>query len=131
MIGGVLGMGRRIAESRMTDTCKVTRVIRGAMNDATGKHAVTVTEVYSGPCRVKHPTTVAKDVEAGSQLLAVGSLEVHVPVGTAVFAADDLVEITGSVSRADQVGRKFTVLSPFDGTQTTALRYRVETSDGR
>jgi hypothetical protein len=101
------------------------------LNEATGEHAKTVTTVYSGPCRVKHPTTGAKDVEAGSQLLALGSLEVHVPVGTAVFAADDVVEITASLSRSDQVGRMFIVSAPFDGSQTTALRYRVEAADGR
>lgn len=131
MIGGVLGMGRRMAESRMTDTCKVTRISRGVLNESTGKHPETVTQVYTGPCRVKYSSMTPKDIEAGSQLLVLGTPEVHVPAGTAGFLPDDLVEITGSVTRADQVGRIFTVIAPFDGTQTTALRYRVEAADGR
>jgi hypothetical protein len=131
MIGGVLGMGRRMAESRMTDTCKVTRISRGVLNESTGKHPETITQVYTGPCRVKHSSMAPMDIEAGSQLLTLGTPEIHVPAGTATFHPDDQVEITWSGTRADQIGRLFKVIAPFDGTQTTALRYRVEADDGR
>ncbi len=131
MIGGVLDLGRRMAESRMLDTCKVTRVTRGAFNEATGKHSVTTTDVYTGPCRVKHPTTAAKPADAGSQLVVVSGLELHLPLTGSGVRAGDVVEITASQTRAEEVGRKFTVVAPFDGTQTTALRFRVEVADGR
>ncbi len=131
MIGGVLDLGRRMALSRMLDTCKVTRVTRGAFNEATGKHSVTTTDVYTGPCRVKHPTTAAKPADAGSQLVVVSGLELHLPLTAAGVQSGDAVEITASQTRAEEVGRKFTVVAPFDGTQTTALRFRVEVADGR
>lgn len=115
----------------MRDKCKVTRETRGAFNESTGEHAVTVTEVYVGKCRLKHPRMTAKDVEAGSQLLAVSSLEVQVPVSAAGFRAGDVVEMTSTPDRTAQAGRKFTVLAPFDGTQTTSLRYRIEAADER
>lgn len=131
MIGGVLGLGRRMAESRMTDTCKVVRAVQGAFNESTGKRQVTLTEVYSGPCRVKHPTTAAKPAEAGSQLLVMSALEVHLPVTATGVRAEDVVEITASATRAEQAGRRFKIVAPFDGSQTTALRFRVEVADGR
>lgn len=126
-----LADGRRMAESRMTDGCVVSRSGDRVWDDDAGEWTFPLVTVFSGPCRVKHPSTGARDVEAGSQLLVVGQLELHVPVGTPVFAADDVVVITASATRADQVGREFTVVSPFDGSQTTALRYRVESGDGR
>lgn len=131
MIGGVLAMGRRMAEARMLDTCKVTRTARGELDQQTGKHPVTVTEVYAGPCRVKHPTTAAKPGDAGSQLIVVTSLEVHLPATTSGVEAGDVVEITASATRPEQVGRSFKITGPFDGAQTTALRFRVEVADGR
>lgn len=115
----------------MTDTCTVTRAGTKTWDEAAGQYTSTTVQVYSGRCRIKHPSTVSRDVEAGSQLLTVGQLEVHVPVGTAVFAPDDVVTVSSSSTRADQVGRVFTVVAPFDGSQTTALRYRVEAADGR
>lgn len=130
MIGGVLGMGRGFAESRMTDTCLVTRDGDRVWDEASGQHTVTPVQVYSGVCRVKH-STGAVQADAGSQLVSVSQLELHVPVGVAVLAAGDRVTVTGSVGRPDQVGRVFLVVAPFDGSGTTALRYRVEVADGR
>lgn len=131
MIGGALGMGRRMAESRMTDTCTITRAGSPTWDESKGEYTSTAVSVYSGPCRVKHPSTVARDVDAGSQLLAVTQLELHLPVSAVGVRADDLVTITGSETRAEQSGRKFTVTAPFDGSQTTALRFRIEADDGR
>jgi len=131
MIGGVLSMGRRMAEARMLDACKVTRTAKGELDKQNGKHPATVTNVYEGPCRVKHPGTAAKPADAGSQLIVVSALELHLPVTAAGIQAGDVVEITASDTRAEQVGRKFTIVAPFDGSQTTALRFRVEVADGR
>jgi len=129
--GGALSMGRKLAESRMTDTCKITRAGSQVFNEATGEYTSSTVTVYSGPCRVRQPTSSARDVDAGSQLLAVGQLELHVPVSVAGVHADDAVEITKSATRTEQAGRKFTIIAPFDGSQTTALRFRVEAADGR
>ena len=127
-----LSSGRRMAESRMSDSCTVSRgpaEVLDPVTDAWVPNPAAL--VYSGKCRVKHPTTAGRDVDAGSQLLVVGELELHVPVGSAVFAPDDVVTITACPTRPDQVGRKFTVVSRFDGSQTTALRFRIESADSR
>lgn len=128
-----LESGRRMAVSRMTDTCTVTRGDGGEVLDpATDKWVpVPAVSVYSGVCRVKHATTGAAQVDAGSQLLAVSQLELHVPVSAVGIGVGDRVEITGSATRAEQVGRVFTVTAEFDGSQTTALRFRVEAADPR
>lgn len=131
ILGGTLTLGRRMAESRMTDTCTITRAGSPTWDESKGEYTSTPVQVYSGPCRIKHPTTTAKDVDAGSQLLAVSQLELHVPVTASGVMADDLVTITGSETRAEQSGRKFTIIAPFDGSQTTALRFRIEAADGR
>lgn len=132
MFGNALGMGRRMAESRMTDTISVSRGGGEWLNPETDEYEdVDPSDVYSGPARIRHGSGTPGDVEAGSQLLTVGALEVHVPVGSAVFQPDDLITVTACPTRPDQVGRKFIVVAPFDGSGTTAVRYRVEVFDGR
>lgn len=127
-----LVMARREAERAMRDSCKVTRTVKGStFNEATGSYPSTTTTVYEGKCRLKHPRMAAKDVEAGSQLLVMSALELQVPVAADSFHAGDAVEITGAPDRPAQAGRLFTIAAPFDGTQTTSLRYRVEAADGR
>lgn len=126
-----LNAGRRMAESRMTDECGVTRAGEKTWNETTGEYENTPTSVYSGKCRIRHSAPNGKDVDAAGRLLTISSLELHVPVGTAVFEPDDVVAITASGTRSDQVGRKFIVLAPFDGSQTTALRYKIEAYDER
>ena len=131
MIGGVLGMGRRMAESRMTDSCRVTREGPKVWDEDAGEYVQVPVLVFLGVCRVKHPTTSAKDADSGSQLLAVSSLEVHLPMAAEAVRVGDVVEITASETRAAMAGRRFKVAAPFDGSQTTALRFRVEVGDGR
>lgn len=128
----VLESGRRMAESRMTDSCKVFRLVKATVPDEeTGNYPVTEEVAYSGACRVKHPSTAGKDADAGSQLIVVSQVEVHLPVDAVGVLPGDTVEITASPTRPDQVGRRFTIDGPFDGSQTTALRYRIEVADGR
>lgn len=131
MIGGVLGMGRRMAESRMLDECTITRPGAKAWDEGLGEWITTQVVVYSGRCRIKHPSTVARDVEAGSQLLAVSFTEIHLPLTASGVMADDTVTVDASPTRVEQAGRQFIVTAPFDGSQSTALRFRVEAFDER
>ena len=131
MLGTALGMGRRMAESRMTDTISVTRPGEKTWDEGAGEYVSTPVDVYSGAARVRHDSGRPGDVEAGSQLLTLGSLEVHVPVGSASLQPDDQIMVTACPTRPDQVGRVFIVIAPFDGSQTTAVRYKVEVFDGR
>lgn len=122
---------RAEAESRMDDLIKVTRGVEKVWDEDSGQWETTEAVVYEGKARVKRPNDMSIDAEAGSQLITVGRPQVHVPVGSPVFAPNDQIEIMACLSRPDQVGRKFVVAAPFDGSQTTAVRYRVEVTDGR
>lgn len=131
MVGTALGMGRRLAESRMTDTISVTRAGEKVWDEDSGEYVSTPVAVYSGAARVRHDSGRPGDIEAGGQLLTLGSLEVHVPIGSATFQPDDQIAVTACPTRPDQVGREFIVVAPFDGSGTTAVRYRVEAFDAR
>lgn len=122
---------RAEAESRMDDQIKTTRDGEKVWDEADGKWVTSKVVIYEGKARIKRPNDISIDAEAGSQLITVGRPQVHVPVGSPVFAPADLIEVTACPSRADQVGRRFRVAAPFDGSQTTAVRYRVEVADGR
>ncbi len=119
------------AESRMNDRIKTTRAGDKVWDEENGEWVTSEVVIYEGKARIKRPNDLSTDAEAGSQLIAVGRLQVHVPVGSSPFAPDDLIEVTACVTRQDQVGRKFSVVAPFDGSQLTAVRYRVEVADGR
>lgn len=131
MIAGTLAIARRLTESRMTDTCKITRPGEKFWNETTGSYEQTPVTVYQGKCRVRHPSLQGEDVDAGSQLLTKVALEVHLPISVVGVLPSDTIVITKSGTRPEQVGRRFTVHSAFDGSQTTALRYRVEVADER
>lgn len=122
----------------MRDRCKVTRAAPGTLLDEiTGTYPNITTIVYggedgaTGKSRLKHPRMTAKEVDAAGQLLVATSLELQVPVDTADLKPGDLVEMTACPDRPNQIGRRFKIVGPFDGSQTTALRYRVEAFDGR
>lgn len=131
MIGGVLGMGRKMAESRMLDQCRVTRPGPKVWDEDAGQHVQVPALIYSGACRVKHPTTAAKPTEQGSQLLVESSIEVHIPIDSCPLMPGDTITVVGSETRPTQTARAFRVTAPFDGSQTTALRYRVVAADVR
>ena len=122
---------RAEAESRMTDSCAVTRPGPPVWNEATGEYTSTVVSVYSGKCRVKSPSMAGRDVDAGSRLVVVSQTEVHLPLSAVGVRAGDVVKVTACPTRPDQVGREFVLDAPFDGSQTTALRFRVSIADGR
>lgn len=127
-----LSSGRRMAESRMTDSCKVFRLERSpVLDEGSGTYPTVEVVVFEGKCRVKHPTVAGRDAISGSQLVVVSQVEVHLPLSAVGVLPADVVRVTECPTRPDQVGREFTIDGPFDGSQTTALRFRVGVSDGR
>ena len=107
---------RAEAESRMDDLIRTTRAGTKVWDEDSGAWVTAEVVVYEGKARIKRSNELSSDV---------------VPVGSPAFAPNDLIEIAACTSRPDQVGRVFVVSAPFDGSQTTAVRYRVEVADGR
>lgn len=125
-------MARREAESGMRDACKATVLVKSeVLDEDTGEYPMVPRTIYEGKARLKHPRSMAQAKDAGSQLVVMTSMEIQIPVDSDDLPAGCVVEITRCPDRPRQVGREFSVVGPFDGSQTTALRYRIEVSDER
>lgn len=125
MIGGVLGMGRRMAESRMTETVTVGRFERirppGSLDTV-----LTLTETfYSGPARVKFPSASASVKNPAGQQIAETNIVVSLPASSVPVPTGALVRVDSSASDAALGGRFFRVEGPAQAGQTTAHRYPV------
>ncbi len=126
-----LAAARAEVESRMLDACTITRPGEKVWDEELGQWVTSTFTAYEGKCRIRHRTVGDASVESGSQLLAVSETEIHLPALTVGVEVSDTVTITACPTRPAQVGRRFNVSWMMDGSQTTALRYRVEAADGR
>ena len=124
---GALSMGRGVAESLMTDTVRIFRRTLGSIGED-GNPTVTDTDVWEGPCRlVLRAGSSVRDVDAQSQLLAVQSPRLDVPIaGTGGVKNGDLFEITASDTDSSLVGLSGVVAGMFPQSYATARRLPVE-----
>lgn len=127
----MLKRGRKRAIERMDATCLITRPGPKTWDEDFGEHVYPPVTVYADICRLVDASTGGKKVAAGGQLLVVTSPELHLPADTVGVEVSDLVEITRCDSRPSIVGETYKIREPVDGTQVTALRYKVEAADGR
>ncbi len=82
------------AESLMVDTVRIRRRSGSPLPDpVTGQLVYTFTTVYEGKCRLVLRSGVVRDVDAQSQLLAVQTPELHVPVTVSGVLPNDEFEI--------------------------------------
>lgn len=128
---GALKMGRSVARAGMTDKCLVTRSGEKAWDESSGSYVEQTVTVWDDICQLKAPTVSGKQAESGSQLVVVSQVVVHLPVEADGVMPGDDVFIVSSLERPDLAGRLFKIGAPFDGSQVTALRYRIEVADGR
>lgn len=126
IIAGTLTLGRRWAETRMTDTCRITRTVKGVQNESTGKTGTTTETVYEGPCEFKADQVQATDREQSGQLLVTQDATLKLPIATstAVTKGHD-VEILTSATDPGLVGLRARVVGPFASAYTTARRFPV------
>ena len=125
MIGGVLGMGRRMAESRMTETVTVGRWENVRPPGQLDPVSTLVETYYAGPARVKFPSASASVKSPAGQQLAETNVVVSVPHGTVAFPTGAVVRVDSSSVDDGLVGRMFRVDGPAQSGQTTAHRYPV------
>jgi len=116
----------------MLDTCTIRRDAGTTWDENAGRETKNSMEIYgNGKCRIKAPSLAAQDIDAGSQLQVLSALELHLPLSAEDVRVGDIAEIIGSTTRVGQVGRFYRIAAPFDGSQTTALRFHVEVTDVR
>lgn len=122
----VLERGRSFAERRMTDTCRVTRHVDGAIDEATGKRITVAETVYEGPCTFKAAQVQASTAEQSGQQLVIQDATLKLPIATStdVTKGHD-VEILSSATDPGLVGTRARIVGPFASAYTTARRFPV------
>ncbi|MBB4072049.1 DUF6093 family protein [Canibacter oris] len=123
-----LNSGRRFAETRMLDTCEITRHSTvGSWDEEQGVYRPSSVRIYTGKCRLKQTANVNDISDAASKLTTIGVAELHLPVGAPRLRPLDTVTITAS-SDPTNIGEVFKVKTRFYGSQTTSVRYILETA---
>jgi hypothetical protein len=115
----------------MVDSCVITRSTLGALDEATGRHTLTVTTVYDGCCRVQVRGAVAAasgTVTVPAVVTTADVVEVHIPVCETDPLPGDLVTVTRSRDAA-AAGRTLAVTSV--PTKTFASSRRLLCEDAR
>ena len=118
---------RAQAESRMTDTVRITRPGESVFDNETGTYTPTVVVVYNGPGRLKLASTVVSDIDAGGQVLAAQRPRLDLPVAASGgVRVNDTATITASTNDPASVGVRLNIEGVFYQTDATARRFPVE-----
>lgn len=127
MIGGVLAMGRRQAESLMRDTCRITVKGPDVWDEATLTNTASTVTVYEGKCRLLYPYRAPTSASTPGQVESVQLARLSLPVSTSVGVREGaLVEYLTSASDPDLPGRRFRVSGNAHQSDATARRLPVE-----
>jgi hypothetical protein len=114
------------AESRMRDTCTITRPGAVVWNATTLQNDVTTVTVYSGPCRVKAAVMRDRVVTVADQSLVESQFILSLPIATSGgVATDDSVTITASAEDPATVGRMYRIIAGPAPSDATARRFPI------
>ena len=125
LLVGALSMGRRMAESRMTESVTVGRFEWVRPDGALDQVLTLVETFYAGPARVKYPSASASTKNPVGQQLVETSIVLSLPAAADVVPTGALCRVDSSGSDVALLGRKFRVDGPAQAGQTTAHRYPV------
>lgn len=117
--------GRRMAESRMSETVTVGRFERVRPPGSLDAVLTLVETFYEGKARVKFPSASAQVKNPAAQQVAETNIVVSLPSSSPVFPTGAFVRVDGSSADPGLVGRVFRVDGPPQLGQTTAHRYPV------
>ena len=125
LLNRALGMGRNLANARMTDAVSVGRYEDGT-DEVTGDPIrVLIESHYVGPARVKYQSLTAMTRVEASQVFVEQEPMLSVPTGT-VLADGDEVHVQASAVDPLLVGRVFYVHGAPQAGQTTSERYPLK-----
>lgn len=130
-VADALLRGRTLAESRMTDTCRVTKPGTGGrvLNPVTRKYEdPPPVTVYEGSCRLGSAGQLAgvSAAVSGEATWETQDAILHLPVaGSEGIESGQTVEYLTSPFDQALVGRKYGVVGPGDLSQGTARRLLV------
>ena len=128
----ILNRGRQLAESLMTDQCRVTHMGKPVTDPETGLVGPAANTVYEGRCKVQTSGGLAAEnteggiVEALGAVTPVWSMYVHFPYGTTGLLPGDVCEITEAAD-PNLKGRKLRLLNmQSKKSHATACRWNVK-----
>lgn len=128
----ILNRGRQLAESLMTDQCRVTHMGKPVTDPETGLVEPAANTVYEGKCKVQTSGGLAAEnteggiVEALGAVTPVWSMYVHFLYGTTGLLPGDVCEIT-EADDPNLKGRKLRLLNmQSEKTHSTACRWNVK-----
>ena len=125
LLNRALGMGRNLANVRMTETVTVGRYEDGT-DEVTGDPIRVLAEThYTGPARVKYQSLTAMTRVEASQVFVEQEPMLSVPTGT-VLADGDEVHVQASTVDPLLVGRILYVHGAPQSGQTTSERYPLK-----
>lgn len=122
--------GRRVAEARLTDGCRIRTGASGRQwNESTKDYddAPAATYSYTGPCLIKASGNTPRMVDAAGQTVILQQPEIHLPfLSSSEVRPGHVVEILASATDPGLPGREFRITGPFNQTYATARRFPVE-----
>jgi hypothetical protein len=118
--------GRRAAEAGMVDACTITREVGRTTDPDTGVTTKTLTQLYSGKCRVQQPGRMARPEQVGEAQVYQLLVDVQLPMSVTGLAVGDVVTITASSLDGDLVGRHFWLKDLAHKSHMTARRVGCE-----
>lgn len=122
LLRGTLSMGRRQAESRMTETVLVG-LFRDGTDPLTGDPTRTlVTARYEGKGRIRYGSGQVSNQVGPGQDVAMQEPTLSIPSGSPATFEGDEVLVTASTSDGALVGRVYRVQGQAQAGQVTALR---------
>lgn len=125
ILTGALSMGRRAAESRMTETVEVFERIESDDDDSLNP-TFTETVEWTGSARLSISGGSTTTKEQAGQIVLVTRRELHLPVSAPGFVPGRYARVTASTVDPSLVGRVVRITSRPAAGQTTAHRYEVE-----
>lgn len=124
---------RAYAESRMTDTIRITRPGKPAVDQVTGAETPTGEVLYEGPGKVQtsggmasQTTTASGDSSNAGGLVLEWSLYLHLPISATGLREKDVALVIASQD-PDLVGRTMRLVNmQSEKTMATARRWNVQ-----
>jgi hypothetical protein len=117
--------GRIAAEALMVDTCTIKRLTGSSTDQDTGVVTPTYSTTYTGKCRLKLPTAVARPITVGEAQEFTQHPILSLPATTTGIEVDDIVTITASLLMPSLVGRVFHVRAKPGQSHMTAARFEI------
>lgn len=117
--------GRIRAEALMVDTCSIKRVTSSSTDPDTGVVTPTYATVYTGKCRLKLASAVARPLTVGEAQVFLQHPTLSLPAATTGVQIDDIVTITASALLPSLVGRVFHVRGLPGASHMTAARFEI------